>query len=206
MAVPREPTVDRHPEVFKLWRERGAHDGLSRTEKEQLDRARHFQKEGSGYFAIHSTRPMALAYSMTDSPIGLLAWIYDKLTLWTDEHKWTADEILTWVSIYYFSIPGPASSFNTYYSNQHRKPQSAFDRAAEYTNSPVGISRFNKEILNLPKLWNLTLGPIVFENEHDRGGHFAAFEVPQLLVHDVRVMFGKNGGAYDMVNGANGYI
>lgn len=206
MAVAREPTAQKHPEIFKLWHQHGRRDGLSQSEKEQFDRAKQFQKEGSGYFAIHSTRPMALAYSMTDSPIGLLAWIYDKLTLWTDQYPWTEDEILTWISIYYFSTPGPAASFNTYYSNEHRKPLSAFDQAAEYTSSPLGISRFSKEILNMPKIWTRTLGPIIFENEHDRGGHFAAFEVPELLVQDVRTMFGKGGGAYGVVSGASGYL
>ena len=152
MAAPREPTKSKHQELYKKWQEQDGFNGLSSSEKVQLERARHFRNEGSGYFAIHSTRPMALAYSMTDSPVGLLSWIYDKLTLWSDSYPWTADEILTWVSIYYFSTGGPGSSFNTYYSNQHRKPLSAFEQVLEYTDSPLGISRFNKEILNMPKL------------------------------------------------------
>ena len=205
MSVPREANLLKHPELLKQWEEKDGFNGLSAREKTQLDRARFFQKEGTGYFAIHSTRPIALAYSMTDSPVGLLSWIYDKLYLWTDSYPWTPDEILTWVSIYYFSTPGPGASFNTYYQNVHRKPLSAFDQAVEYTDSPLGISRFDKEILNLPKLWNRMLGPIVFEREHDRGGHFAAFEVPELLVGDVRAMFGKGGGAYGVIDGLNGY-
>lgn len=205
MSVPREKNLSKHPEVLKEWQAQGGHDGLSVKEKTQLARARHFQKEGSGYFAIHSTRPIALAYSIADSPVGLLSWIYDKLYLWTDSYPWTPDEILTWVSIYYFSVAGPGASFNTYYQNVHRRPLSAFDQAVEWTDSPLGISRFEMEILNVPKLWNKTLGPIVFEREHDRGGHFAAFEVPDLLVEDVRAMFGKDGGAYGVVDGLDGY-
>ena len=132
---------------------------------------------------------MALAYGMADSLVGILTWIYDKLKLWTDGYPWTYDEILTWVSIYGFSTAGPTASFNTYYSNQHRKPLTAFDQAAEYTDVPLGISRFDKEILNLPKLWHKSLGPIVIVWAHGIRGHFAAFEVPELLVGDLRKMF-----------------
>lgn len=87
MAVPRPPNKNTHPEIYHQWTEQGGFDGMSETEKSQLSRSREFQKEGSGYFAIHTTRPMALAYAMTDSPVGLLAWIYDKLTMWTDDYK-----------------------------------------------------------------------------------------------------------------------
>jgi hypothetical protein len=191
MSVPRAPTKEKNPEIYQQWIDQGSFEGLSDREKTQLERSRNFTKEGSGYFAIHTTRPMALAYAMTDSPVGLLAWIYDKLTLWTDNYQWTPDEILTWVSIYYFSTAGPGASFNTYYTNQHRKPVSAFEMVGEYIDSLLGISRFEKEILNMPKLWNKMLGPIVFEREHDRGGHFAAFEVPELLAGDVREWAGK---------------
>lgn len=201
MSVPRQASLSKHPELLKQWEAQGGFDGMSASEKTQHERARHFQKEGTGYFAIHSTRPIALAYSMTDSPVGLLSWIYDKLHLWTDSYPWTPDEILTWVSIYYFSVSRPAATFNTYYQSMHRKPQNAFEEAVEYTDSPVGISRFDKEILNMPKLWNRMLGRIVFEREHEKGGHFAAFEVPDLLVGDVRAMFGRGGGAYSIVDG-----
>jgi hypothetical protein len=67
----------------------------------------------------------------------------------------------------------------------------AFEQAVQYVDVPVGISRFDKEILSMPKLWNLTLGPIVFQAEHWTGGHFAAFEEPDLLVGDLRKMFAK---------------
>lgn len=202
MSTPNEPSREKSPEIYVAWQKEGAFDGLDASEKEGLERAEHFKKEGSGYFAIHATRPIALAYAMTDSPVGLLAWIYDKLVTWMDNYEWTADEVLTWVSVYYFSTTGPAASFNTYYSNQHRQPISAFDKVVEHDDVPVGISRFRKEILNLPKLWNLSLGPVVFEAEHLKGGHFVAYEVPELLVGDLRKMFGKHGGAREAIEDA----
>ncbi|KAK5175812.1 uncharacterized protein LTR77_000952 [Saxophila tyrrhenica] len=191
MSVPNEPSRTNHPDIYQKWVTAGGFEGLSDSEKLQLSNTQNFLKEGSAYFAIHSTRPMASAYSMTDSPVGLLAWIYDKLHVWTDDYKWTSDEILTWVSIYYFSTAGPAASFNTYYSNHHRRPLTAFEQAVEYIDVPVGVSRFDKEILHMPKLWDLTLGPIVFQAEHFEGGHFAAVEKPELLVGDLRKMFGR---------------
>ena len=57
----------------------------------------------------------------------------------------------------------------------------------------------------MPKLWSRTLGPIIFEREHPNGGHFAAFEQPEALAEDVRTMFGRGGGAFDVVEGLNGY-
>ena len=60
-----------------------------------MDHANNFRREGTACFAIHSTRPLSLAYSMTESPVGLLAWIYDKFHLWSDSYPWTPNEILT---------------------------------------------------------------------------------------------------------------
>lgn len=51
-----------------------------------------YTRDGSGYFAIQSTRPQTLAYSLADSPVGLLAWVYEKLVTWTDGYPWTDDE------------------------------------------------------------------------------------------------------------------
>jgi hypothetical protein len=62
MSVPQEPTKSTNPGVHQKWIEAGGFEGLSDKEKEQLERAQSFRNEGSGYFAIHSTRPMALAY------------------------------------------------------------------------------------------------------------------------------------------------
>ncbi|KAL8676931.1 MAG: hypothetical protein Q9224_007238, partial [Gallowayella concinna] len=86
------------------------------TEAEQagLDRSNWFQEQGSGYGAIQSTKPQTLGYALADSPLGLLAWIYEKLHDWTDAFPWSDDEILTWVSIYLFSTAGPAASLRIY--------------------------------------------------------------------------------------------
>ncbi|KAL8783484.1 MAG: hypothetical protein Q9213_004621, partial [Squamulea squamosa] len=89
------------------------------AEKAGLQRSEWFQKEGSGYSNIQSTKPQTVGYALADSPVGLLAWIYEKLHDWTDEYPWTDDEILTWVSIYLFSTAGPAASVRIYRETTH---------------------------------------------------------------------------------------
>ncbi|KAN0088173.1 alpha beta-hydrolase [Tylopilus felleus] len=66
-------------------------------EKEGLARTEWFIKQGGGYIAEHATQPQTLGYSPTDSPVGLLAWLYEKLHVWTDDYPWEDDEALTWL-------------------------------------------------------------------------------------------------------------
>ena len=87
-------TLDRSPG--------GPHDAMA-TGKAGIERSQRFRTKGLGYFAEQSTQPQTLGYSLSDSPVGLLAWIYEKLVLWTDDYKWTDDEgtrMLTYL-VYY---------------------------------------------------------------------------------------------------------
>jgi hypothetical protein len=68
-----------------------------------------------------ATKPQTLAYALNDSPVALLAWIYEKLHDWTDNYPWTDDEIFTWVSIYAFSRAGPGAAHRIYYEVSHTK-------------------------------------------------------------------------------------
>ena len=112
--------------------------------------------------------------------------------------------VLTWVSIYWFSRSGPAASLRIYYEAA---------RTSEWVPSsqvlpphvPVGISIFPKELVVLPNTWIRTLANIVFIGEHAKGGHFAAHEMPEELVGDLRAMFGKGGKAFGVVKGKTGY-
>jgi pimeloyl-ACP methyl ester carboxylesterase len=94
----------------------------SAQDKAGFQRTGWFTAEGSGYFMVQATKPQTLAYALTDSPVALLAWIYEKLHDWTDAYPWTDDEILTWVSIYQFSRAGPGAAHRIYYEIQHTKP------------------------------------------------------------------------------------
>lgn len=94
---------------------------LTPAEKAGYAHSKWFASEGTGYYAQQTTKPQTIGYSMADSPVGLLAWIYEKLHDWTDSYAWSDDEILTWVSIYWFSTAGPAASQRIYYESNTRR-------------------------------------------------------------------------------------
>ena len=198
-----KPTWTSHP----LLALRQSLTPFSQHELNGLKRSRWFRYEGSGYFQEHSTKPQTIGYALSDSPAALLAWIFEKLVTWTDSYPWTSEEVCTWISIYWFSTAGPAASVRLYWEAQH-PPKGSLTRAQLMGWIPtvkVGLSHFPQELRVLPSSWTRTQGPVVFEKTHSSGGHFAAFEKPNLIVDDVRVMFGRGGGAYKCVTGRDGY-
>ncbi|KAF8802595.1 alpha/beta-hydrolase [Phlegmacium glaucopus] len=176
--------------------------GYTPAENEGLKRVEWFMEKGRGYDAEQSTQPQTLGYSLADSPVGLLSWIYEKLVVWTDNYSWDDDEVLTWVSIYWFSRAGPTASLRIYYEVDKASPE--LFTTLQPTTIPLGYSFFPKELLPLPRRW-LKAPNLVFQSEHESGGHFAAHEKPQELVGDLRKMFGKGGPAFGVVPGKMGY-
>jgi len=142
------------------------------AELEGLRRAQNFEKTGSGYMSIQSTKPQTLGYGLTDSPVGLLAWIYEKLVTWADEgHIWDDDEgslasvhnrhsiptyhgyeyaVLTWVSIYWFSRAGPAASLRTYYGMSQKENKVMPQPGDPGATIPFGVSFFPGELGRFP--------------------------------------------------------
>lgn len=152
------------------------------------------------------TKPQTLGYALADSPVGLLAWIYEKLHDWTDGYPWTEDEVLTWVSIYWFSTAGVAANLRIYYEALH-DTQFGRDRTEKWIlHVKLGLAHFPKELTVVPKSWGRTMGPVVYESENESGGHFAAWEKPEAIVRDLQEMFGKGGGAHGVVKGKAGYL
>ncbi|KAF2497903.1 alpha/beta-hydrolase [Lophium mytilinum] len=191
-AAPAEPTAESHPALHAEVQATPLTDG----ELAGLQRTQEFSENGNAFYRLQSTRPMTVAYSLASSPVGLLAWIYEKLHDWADDYPWTDTEVLTWVSVYYFSRAGPSASLNIYYENEHRHPKKPLfaEMQVEIPDVPLGVARFPKDLILLPKLWHHTMGPVVYENEHTCGGHFPAWECPSAIVGDLRAMFGKHGG------------
>ncbi|TEB24606.1 alpha/beta-hydrolase, partial [Coprinellus micaceus] len=171
---------------------------ITDVEKTGLERSKWFHDLGRGYSTQQRTQPQTLGYALADSPAGLLAWIYEKLVNWTDSYPWEDDEVLTWISIFWFSKAGPAASLRIYY--EHR----AVGWTYEAPKIPTGFSYFPQELIRVPAKW-LKADNLVFEAEHTAGGHFAAHEQPELLVGDLRKMFGKGGPAFGVVPGKGGY-
>ncbi|KAL1850097.1 hypothetical protein Plec18170_007195 [Paecilomyces lecythidis] len=179
-------------------------------EKAGLDSARRFAERGSGYRVIQTTRPQTIAYALTDSPVSLLAWIYEKLKDWADDYPWTEEEVCTWLSIYWFSVAGPGASVRIYHEvvEGWSRPNAKIsrERLGEWIDHvKIGYSHQPHELRVVPRLWIRQLGDVVFERKHDSGGHFFAWEKPELLIADLREMF-KKGSASHISVSHMGYI
>lgn len=172
----------------------------SARDKAGFERTKWFMEEGTGYRLLQSTKPQTLGYALHDSPVALLAWLHEKLHDWTDGYAWTDDEILTWVSIYWFSTAGPAASLRIYYEAVHNTSNDGVvtrDRTSQWIGKvQLGLCHSPRELTVVPYSWARTLGPVAFESQKKRGGHFAAHEIPEEIVDDLRKMFGKGGPCY----------
>jgi epoxide hydrolase len=160
---------------------------FTEVERARLDRLNRFLSDGNGYFQIQATRPQTLAYGLTDSPAGQLAWIVEKFKEWTDStaalptDAVDRDELLTNVMLYW--LTGTAgSSARTYYDNMH-----AANWGKEPSATPTGVAAFAEDVAI--RRYAERGNNIVHWSDFDRGGHFAAMEAPDLLVGDVRAFF-----------------
>ncbi|KAF9242603.1 Alpha/Beta hydrolase protein [Melanogaster broomeanus] len=174
---------------------------ISAEDKAGQERTAWMRRQGMGY------SPQTLGYALADSPVGLLAWIYEKLHHWTDAYQWDDDEVLTWVSIYYFSRAGPAASLRIYYeiSDNHIIDPPSRDLYFPENVRPCFMSLLSRLLKSKLCRWARRAYRVVFESSHSSGGHFAAHEKPGELVMDLREMFGNGGPAYGVVPGKTGY-
>ena len=148
----------------------------------------HYRKWDSGYSTQQATRPQTLAYGLTDSPAGQAAWILEKFWAWTDcdghpENIFTRDELLDNLMLYWVTASA-ASSARLYWES--------FGKGAKALNVdvPTGVAVFPKEIVTPVRSWmEPRFRNIRHWTEMPRGGHFAAFEQPELFVADVRAFF-----------------
>jgi microsomal epoxide hydrolase len=166
----------------------GDQDDLTETEQARLAQAKRFRETGQGYGAIQSTRPQTLAYGLTDSPAGQLAWITEKFREWTDgelpEDAVDRDQLLTNITLYW--LTGTAGSSARLYLESARAR--AWGPPAP-SSAPTGVAVFPFEIAPPIRSFAERANNIVHWSEFDRGGHFAAMEEPDLLVGDVREFF-----------------
>lgn len=133
----------------------------SEAEKKGLERSKWFLNEGLGYSILQASKPQTLSYAFADSPVALLAWIYEKLHDWTDGYPWTDDEILTWISIYWFSTAGSNAHIRIYYEAVHNPTKKVPGRefASNWVGGvKLGLAHFPRELRVTPRLWGRTLG------------------------------------------------
>lgn len=160
---------------------------LSAQGRRAVERATHHRRWGTGYAKQQSTRPQTLAYGLVDSPSAQAAWILEKFWAWTDcdghpENVLTRDELLDNIMLYWINGNG-ASSARLYW-------ESFVHLEHPEVSIPSGFAVFPKEILPPVREWVETRYTDVHHwTEHDKGGHFAALEVPAAFVEDVRACF-----------------
>ncbi len=158
-------------------------------EKRFLEQLDYWLKEETGYQWIQGTKPTTLSFGLTDSPVGLAAWLVEKFQRWTDcdgnpENALTRDEMLADITLYW-TTGAIGSSFWPYYARIHGPWP-----IPEGVNVPMGYAEFPKEILSPPR----SVAERMYTNiqrwtRMPKGGHFAALEQPEALVHEIREFF-----------------
>lgn len=147
---------------------------------------------GLGYFTIQSTRSQALAFGLNDSPAGWCAWVLDRLHFWLDcerngvrdiRHSLSWDEVLTNISLYWLTDT-ISSSVRLY--REQRLAEIRGEGAPGKVLAPTGVAIYPKEFVKSPRAWMEARFPVVHWYEAQDGGHFAAWEQPELFATDVR--------------------
>jgi microsomal epoxide hydrolase len=175
LAVPRDPTAHKNP---------------TDEERRYFEELKRFVKEEIGYQWIQGTKPQTLSYGLTDSPVGLAAWIVEKFYAWSDcrgdlDACFGRDTILSNITLYW--VTGAiGSSFWPYYARLHGPWPVTKDRRIEV---PTGYVEFPKEILRPPRSVAEKVYNIQRWSVKQRGGHFAALEQPEVLADEIRAFF-----------------
>lgn len=160
---------------------------LRPEEIEFQEKAQRWYDEKGGYWHVQATQPQTVGFALNDSPIGLAAWLIDKYRDWADcegvvERRFSRDELLTHVSVYWFTET-IASSCRMYLES--RKAPLAFGLGERIT-APCGVLHLAKEEPMPPRSWVERAYNVVRWTEKPQGGHFAAFEEPEVFAKDVR--------------------
>ncbi|MDK4731492.1 epoxide hydrolase family protein [Rhizobium sp. CNPSo 3490] len=161
---------------------------LSRDEAKIFEEARDFLTNGFGYAAIMNTRPETIGYGIADSPVGLAAWLYDKIADWTftrgePENALSRETILDNITFYWLTNTGPSSG-RIYWEN------TVAGAKLSPIGVPVGVTVFPGEVYRPPRQWLARAYPqLVYYNVAHKGGHFAAWEEPELFTQEIRAAF-----------------
>ena len=173
--------------------------GDTEEERAALDAINTFRTSGFGYVLEQSTRPQTIGYALLDSPVALAAWLLDHDTdsYYKIHHTFvdgepsgnlTRDHILDNITLYWLTGTG-ASAARAYWELARAAAQAA-GQAPPPVSVPVGFTTFPDEIFRAPRSWVAQSYPnLTFYNEADRGGHFAAWEEPQLFATELQAAF-----------------
>ncbi|KAF4473206.1 epoxide hydrolase [Fusarium agapanthi] len=188
LALP--PDTKKAPEKYARYQK----NDYTEQELKNLERTHWFATEERGYQRIQETKPVTLGYALHDSPVGMLAWFVGKLKAWTDGYPWTKEELIHWAFIHYLGSPSAAMQiYKEAEAVLNNNPDSMLGR---YISQPVGGSLFPKELWLYPRDWLSETCNIQFWRQHQKGGHFIAWERPETLANDVADYYGKSGPVF----------
>jgi pimeloyl-ACP methyl ester carboxylesterase len=162
--------------------------GLSDAEKAAFEQMNALYTKGSGYAGMMVTRPQTVGYGLADSPAGQAAWMYDKFADWTQsdgepERVLSKDEMLDAITLYWIT-DSATSSAQLYWENN------ANNFNAVDISLPTAITVFPGEIYRAPRSWaERSYHKLIYWNEAGKGGHFAAWEQPQIFAAEIRAAF-----------------
>ena len=164
--------------------------GYTAPEQAALAQLVKYGSDGSAYASIQGTRPQSLGYGLADSPVGQAMWIYEKFQAWSDNkgdpaEAISVDRMLDDITLYWLTDTA-ASSARLYFESF------AKDFARMPLDLPVAVSIFKGDMFTPPKVWgDQTYSKLFYWNEVPKGGHFAAFEQPDLFVRELRKCFAQ---------------
>jgi len=162
--------------------------GLSADEKAACDSISTFLTKHAGYRVIQGTRPQTIGYGLTDSPAGLAAWMYD-YNGGEPQRSLTRDEMLDDITLYWLTNTA-ASSARIYWENNNSSLTTTSVVRTTEISVPVAVTVFPDEIYRAPKSWTQrAYRNLIYFNVVDKGGHFAAWEQPQLFSEELRAAF-----------------
>jgi pimeloyl-ACP methyl ester carboxylesterase len=181
----------------------GPMPGETEEEKAALEQAKTFRETGFGYFLEQSTRPQTIGYALLDSPVALAGWMLDHDTdsYYKISHAFvdgeptgglTRDHVLDNITLYWLTGTGASAARSYWESGQAQAAAAASGHAPPQVSIPVGFTQFPDEIFRAPRSWvEIGYPTLSYFNKAERGGHFAAWEEPELFSAEVRSAFGS---------------
>jgi microsomal epoxide hydrolase len=151
-----------------------------------------FERRFAAHIGVQSLSPQTLAAALNDSPVGLASWLIEPRYRWTDcegdiERVFSLDSLITTVMLYWATESFPSAV--RFYSNGWRYRWTHSHERRPLVEAPTGISWFLADLPPRPSTNRAGLFNVIYENTHERGGHFAPVEKPQALVEDIRATF-----------------
>jgi pimeloyl-ACP methyl ester carboxylesterase len=181
----------------------GEHPSDTDEEKAALAALATFRASGFGYFLEQATRPQTIGYALLDSPLALAAWLLDHDTdsYYKISHAFvdgqpagnlTRDHILDNITLYWLTRTGASAARSYWESGQAQAAAQASGQAPPDVSLPVGFTQFPDEIFRAPRSWVEQSYPnVIYFSKADKGGHFAAWEEPELFSKEIRATFGS---------------